>query len=567
MKKLLLLFTFLSLTSGIFAQVSKTINVETAGTLSPSLTSNELATITNLTITGTIDARDFKTMRDNMPLLAVLDLSGVTIVAYNGTLGTSNYQPDYPANTIPENAFLNKTWQGKISLTSIVFPVSLTAIGDYSFYSCSGLTSLVIPSSVTSIGYSAFYSCSGLTTVTIPSSVTSIGEDAFRDCSGLITVTIPSSVISIGKSVFYGCSGLTTVTIPSSVTSIGDWAFVDCRGLTTVVIPSSVTLIGNYAFLRCSGCTTVAIPSSVTSIGEGVFAGCSGLTTVAIPSSVTSIGDYAFSGCSGLTTIEIPTSVNSIGNDVFSYCSGLTSVTIPSSVTSVANYAFYGCSGLITVDSNNPNYSSLDGVLYDKSQTLLIHCPTSKIESFIIPSSVTSIGNAAFNNCRELTTVTIPSSVISIEESAFINCDGLTSIITSRITPINLSVSYGVFDSFKTTCTLYVPLGSKSAYQVADQWKDFANIVEKDLTGIDPIISDQKLNIYPNPTTGKVKLVFDQIPQGGETLTVNDFTGKTILTQSIQNKEEWIDLKGNSPGVYLIRTNMKDFKVQKIILK
>jgi len=429
MKKLLLLFTFLSLTSGIFAQVSKTINVETAGTLSPSLTSNELATITNLTITGTIDARDFKTMRDNMPLLAVLDLSGVTIVAYNGTLGTSNYQPDYPANTIPENAFLNKTWQGKISLTSIVFPVSLTAIGDYSFYSCSGLTSLVIPSSVTSIGYSAFYSCSGLTTVTIPSSVTSIGEDAFRDCSGLITVTIPSSV------------------------------------------------------------------------------------------------------------------------------------------TSVANYAFYGCSGLITVDSNNPNYSSLDGVLYDKSQTLLIHCPTSKIESFIIPSSVTSIGNAAFNNCRELTTVTIPSSVISIEESAFINCDGLTSIITSRITPINLSVSYGVFDSFKTTCTLYVPLGSKSAYQVADQWKDFANIVEKDLTGIDPIISDQKLNIYPNPTTGKVKLVFDQIPQGGETLTVNDFTGKTILTQSIQNKEEWIDLKGNSPGVYLIRTNMKDFKVQKIILK
>ncbi|HAH22875.1 MAG TPA: hypothetical protein DCL77_03795, partial [Prolixibacteraceae bacterium] len=68
-------------------------------------------------------------------------------------------------------------------------------------------------------------------------------------------------------------------------------------------------------------------------------------------------------------------------------------------------------------------------------------------------------------------------------------------------------------------------------------------------------------------TTGKAKLVFNQIPQGGATLTVNDFTGKTILTQFIHNKEEWIDLKGNSPGVYLIKTDMRNFKVQKVILK
>ena len=114
---------------------------------------------------------------------------------------------------------------------------------------------------------------------------------------------------------------------------------------------------------------------------------------------------------------------------------------------------------------------------------------------------------------------------------------------------------------------MYVPVGSKSAYQVAEQWKDFTNIVEKDLTGIALITSDQQLIVYPNPTSGKVKLVFDQVPQGGTTLTVNDFNGKTILTRFIQNKKEWIDLKGNTPGVYLIRTNMKDFKVQKVILK
>ena len=343
MKKLLLLIALMGIASGIFAQVSKTVNVEAAGTLSPSLTSNELATITNLTITGTIDAHDFVTIREDMPLLAVLNLSGVTIAAYTGTLGTSTSRNDYPTDAIPDYAFHNSiTHIGKISLTTIVFPSSLSSIGIYAFASCKRLT---------------------------------------------------------------------TATIPSSVSTIGEYAFVYCNGLTTVTIPSSVTSIERYTFSQCSGLTTVTIPSSVTSIGANAFWLCSGLTTV----------------------------------------------TIPSSVTSIRQEAFVGCRGLITVDSNNPNYSSLDGVLYDKSQTALIQCPTSKIGSFMIPSSVTSIGTAAFNWCRELTTVTIPSSVISIGEYAFINCNGLTSITTSRITPINLSTSYGVFDSFKTTCTLYVP--------------------------------------------------------------------------------------------------------------
>ena len=366
MKKLLLLIALMGIASGIFAQVSKTVNVEAAGTLSPSLTSNELATITNLTITGTIDAHDFVTIREDMPLLAVLNLSGVTIAAYTGTLGTSTSRNDYPTDAIPDYAFHNSiTHIGKISLTTIVFPSSLSSIGIYAFASCKRLT---------------------------------------------------------------------TATIPSSVSTIGEYAFVYCNGLTTATIPSSVSTIGEYAFVYCNGLTTVTIPSSVTSIER-----------------------YTFSQCSGLTTVTIPSSVTSIGANAFWLCSGLTTVTIPSSVNSIRQEAFVGCRGLITVDSNNPNYSSLDGVLYDKSQTALIQCPTSKIGSFMIPSSVTSIGTAAFNWCRELTTVTIPSSVISIGEYAFINCNGLTSITTSRITPINLSTSYGVFDSFKTTCTLYVP--------------------------------------------------------------------------------------------------------------
>ena len=489
MKKLLLLFTFLSIASGIFSQVSKSLNLDTAGTLSASMSLNELSTITNLTLTGTVDARDFKTMREEMPLLAVLDLSGVTIVAYSGTEGSS-WNTNYAANAVPENAFLNPdTSQGKKSLISVI----------------------------------------------LPSSITSIGKVAFRRCSGLTSVTIPTSVISIGISAFEGCSGLTSLTIPSSVTTIDNSAFYYCSGLTSVDIPSSVISIGVGAFGYCSKLPTVNIPSSVTSIQKATFQGCSALTTIAIPSSVTSIGDFAFGSCSGLTTVLIPSLVTSIGNSAFHGCSGMTSITIPNSVISIGKGAFQSCSALTTVT---------------------------------IPSSVTSIGDFAFRGCSGMTSVTIPSSVTSIREGAFEHCSALTSITVTNRTPVNLGMSYNVFNNVdKFTCTLNVPLGSKSAYQTAPEWKDFYNIIEKNLTGIDPMISDQKLTLYPNPTTGKMKIVFAQIPEKGTTLTVNDFTGKTILTQLIQNKEEAIDLGGNLPGVYLIQTNMEDFKVQKVILK
>ena len=106
---------------------------------------------------------------------------------------------------------------------------SVTSIGDWAFWGCSGLTRITIPNSVTSIGDWAFCGCSGLTRITIPNSVTSIGEDAFSGCSGLTSITIPKSVTSIEEGAFKGCSGLISITIPNSVTSIGERAFDNCR--------------------------------------------------------------------------------------------------------------------------------------------------------------------------------------------------------------------------------------------------------------------------------------------------------------------------------------------------
>ena len=271
-------------------------------------------------------------------------------------------------------------------------PYSVTSIGDFAFYKCSGLTSVTIPNSVTSIGNQAFYYCSGLTSVTIPNSVTSIGSGAFSGCSGLTSVTIPNSVTYIGDHAFSSCSGLTSVTIPNSVTSIGWYAFQGCSGLTSVTIPNSVTSIGQGAFSYCSGLTSVTVGTSVTDIGYEAFRGCSGLTSVTIPNSVTSIGHGAFWLCTGLTSVTIPNSVTSIGDEAFYGCSGLTSVTIPNSVTTIGEQAFANCDELTDVYchaeklrnnwSGEGLYTYPDAFKDSYPQYMTLHVPAASIEAY-----------------------------------------------------------------------------------------------------------------------------------------------------------------------------------------
>src|ERR1035437_2797106 len=178
MKKIIILSFFVFSLFTISAQVSKTVSI-TAGGLYGSLTNYDLLNVTDLTITGTIDARDFEILRDSMPVLATIDMSGTSVVAYTGTGGTENYTTSvvYPADTIPQYAFFNVMMGTAIaSLTSIVLPNTILATGNSSFKFCNTLHSVSFPASLLAIGDDSFTSCNSLGVVTLPPSLKIIGN-------------------------------------------------------------------------------------------------------------------------------------------------------------------------------------------------------------------------------------------------------------------------------------------------------------------------------------------------------------------------------------------------------
>lgn len=238
--------------------------------------------------------------------------------------------------------------------------------------------------------------------------VTTIGEGAFQFCRRLTSVTIPNSVITISNNAFYYCEWLTNITIPDSVTTMGGGAFDGTAYYNNESNwNNSALYIGNHLI-------------KVNSDFSGTFTIKDGTKTIAYA---------AFYGCESLLKVTIPDSVVSIGPSAF-FCCGITSITIPKSVKSIGVAAFRGSPlESIIVDTNNPDFSSKDGVLFDKNKTKIIQFPEAKSGEYIIPNTVTDIYTTNFYNCNKITSITIPHSVKSIGMQAFLDCGSLESVV------------------------------------------------------------------------------------------------------------------------------------------
>ena len=318
------------------------------------------------------------------------------------------------------------------------------------------LKEVVIEEGVTEIGVDAFSVCTSLETVTLPQSLQKIGEKAFSYCTSLKTINIPDSVNVIGPKAFYFCKSLTSIGIPEGITEIGYATFGYAENLTTVNIPASVTRIGDFAFQNC-GFTSMDVPATVKELGEGAFSTCRSLENVTVPAET--VSKKAFYFCDALKSVTLTDDVKTIGEEAFRQCTSLESIEIPSSVTELGTCAFKNCfalktavikggtvKGSLVTEATFYNCNALETLVISDNATLdaSFKAAYSKSTLKTVKIGKGEIGNSAFSNCTNLTTVELGDGVTSIGTSAFLKCKQLSSIaIGSGVISIGTSAFNG----------------------------------------------------------------------------------------------------------------------------
>ena len=307
----------------------------------------------------------------------------------------------------------------------------------------------------------AFSNCSSLKYISIPKSVICLNGNPFNGWIGKLECLSPNFIYEDdvlfnkdkSKIISFRNQNIESYIIPTCVASIGDHAFSDCSSLSNIVIPNSVTRIGEGAFFNCSSLSNIVIPNSVTSIEKGAFSSCRSLSDIVILDGVTSIGDRAFWGCRSLKYISIPKSVICLNGN-----------------------PFYGWIGKL--ECLSPNFIYEDDILYNKDKSKIISFRNQSLESFIIPTCVTSIGDRAFSDCSSLSDIVIPDSVTSIGDSAFWGCSSLSNIV---IPDSVTSIGDWAFSGCSSLSNIVIPNSVTSIGSEAFAGCNFANNVKQEL--------------------------------------------------------------------------------------
>lgn len=229
-------------------------------------------------------------------------------------------------------------------------------------------------------------------------------------------------------------------------------------------IGANVTILGQAALQSCYALESVTIPSGVSIEGGHTFTGCSILSAVVVPANGANFGNNTLNQCSLLRAVSLPYGLTSIKQNTFADDGGLKRVTIPSSVTSIANSAFSNCRALTYAGLPSGVSGTLANSAFLGAQIL---------RSVVIPDGVTAIGNNVLQNCRSLSTVTIPANVRSIGTYGLSYCYSMREIHFKSATPPTVS-NANAFYNLPTTCKIYVPTGSLSAYTSASNYPNSA---------------------------------------------------------------------------------------------
>ena len=370
------------------------IHVPTSGTLQSILESSgkDYTRIINLKVTGQINSRDFRFMRDEMPILQSINLKEVDVVEKNIPMDAFYGKSTLVRFVFPENieridqcSFLGTNLTG-----SLILPNSVKEIYDLAFYGVSSLTGILnLPQSLEYIGKGVFHYCSNLTgTLQIPETVREIGSNAFTNCRGFTgDLILPEKLEKLGEFAFYSCSGLSgDLTIPEGIMTIMENSFSSCGFDGHLKLPHNLIVIGDESFSYCQFRGELNLPETVVSIGYAAFANNLFSGTLVLPSSLASLGSSAFENCRRLTgTVEIPDGIIALPKGLFNGCMTLEGVVIPKSVESIGEKTFCNCNYLNSVTCNAitpPTLSSsaFDGVAKDN---FAVEVPEASVVDYI----------------------------------------------------------------------------------------------------------------------------------------------------------------------------------------
>ena len=324
-------------------------------------------------------------------------------------LDDGTYSIEYSSNLpqLPKNVVIPPTYNGK--------PV--TSIGAQAFLQEDTMETCMLPNTITTLEYGVFRCCDNLKTVMIPKSVKTMEANIFSQCPKLDAVTLPASLTSIGTNMFIYCPELEYINVES-----GNKYYKTVDG---VLFNKSGTVIYDYPNGKKDA--TYTVPSGVVTAEHQAFLRAEHLKHVILPDTMTTVASGLFYGCPALESVYIPKSVKTIKTDSY--------VTLAGDCPSFTEF---------TVDKDNPYFCSIDGNLYNKSGTKLIYYAVGKKdETFVIPSTVKTLGKYCFAGANNLKTMTIPKTVTSFGGYEFYGCNGLeTVIIEDGITKLTIGLFY-----------------------------------------------------------------------------------------------------------------------------